>query len=79
MANRLEEEFPAMDLRWTPPLIGPDGLQHEIGRETAWREAFRTRAAAPEAVAGLWPRLYHAIRDAGRTSGRDPALTAGCS
>lgn len=75
MANRLEEEFPAMDLRWTPPLIGPDGLQHEIGRETEWRE-LPALSGVREAAAGLWLRLHQGVRDGGRTRHRPAALTA---
>lgn len=85
MANRLEEEFPEMDLRWTPPLIGPDGLQHQLGREIAWRQvagreaALRSDAREPRTTtAGLWQRFQHAVREAGHTGRRHPALTAGC-
>lgn len=77
MANRFETEFPKMDLRLIPPLIGPDGLQHdwahEVAREVAWREAMGPRAG--EARPSLRARLSHVLADIRGALRRPPALT----
>ncbi len=74
MANRLEQEFPKMNLRLSPPLIGPDGLQRDLATEVArqgeiesWAEG-RVGASVRTALNRVLAWLRAELR-------RPPALT----